>query len=368
MKVVYDHQIFAFQRFGGVSRYFTELIVHLSDASSGRVVPQIVAPLYINEYLCERKDKLEIHGRHIKQIPHTGRILRVANDALSRHSGVIRSADIIHETYYGKGVLGPANVKRVVTVYDMIHELFPDQFPVNDNTGQRKLSAVLRADHVICISKNTQKDLVEITGIPLEKTSVIHLGFELNASASDARTPLDKPYFLYVGARGGYKNFAGLVRAYASSTALKEHFSLIAFGGSGFSRSEKLLFSELGLTTEHVIHIAGGDGVLRDLYSAAEAFVYPSLYEGFGIPPLEAMSLECPVICSNTSSIPEVVNNAAVYFDPYDIGSIMDALERVSLSAALRGQLIEAGNARVRDFSWQSCALETFKRYETLAG
>jgi glycosyltransferase involved in cell wall biosynthesis len=121
----------------------------------------------------------------------------------------------------------------------------------------------------------------------------------------------------------------------------------------------------LGIESK-VEHVGGGDDRLATLYSNAEIFVYPSLYEGFGIPPLEAMSLGCPVLCSRTSSIPEVVGNAGRYFDPGDIDSIRVAMEEVLYSSVARNKLIQAGFNRCRSFSWSRCAAETAAIYRTL--
>jgi glycosyltransferase involved in cell wall biosynthesis len=124
---------------------------------------------------------------------------------------------------------------------------------------------------------------------------------------------------------------------------------------------------ELGIASSQVVQIGGGDDRLAALYCGAAALVYPSMYEGFGIPPLEAMSLGCPVICSNTSSIPEVVGEAGEYFDPVDTESMRDALEKVLQSKSRSEQLVELGHARCRTFSWQRSAQETATVYRRLA-
>ena len=116
----------------------------------------------------------------------------------------------------------------------------------------------------------------------------------------------------------------------------------------------------------HVIHLGGGDDRLATLYRGASAFIYPSKYEGFGIPPLEAMHLECPVICSMTSSIPEVVGEAGEYFDPDDAESIRHAIERVLQSSDRRSELIALGRSRCNLFSWERCARETLDVYKRL--
>ena len=144
------------------------------------------------------------------------------------------------------------------------------------------------------------------------------------------------------------------------------NFNLICFGGGEFTKAELTLFKELGLKENQIRQCSGDDQLLARLYTSASVFVYPSLYEGFGIPPLEAMSYKCPVVCSDSSSIPEVVGDAGEFFDPYSIESISLAIERVVESNILSNDLIRKGNDRLKLFSWDKCANETLKVYKSL--
>ena len=272
--------------------------------------------------------------------------------------------DLVHETYYASKPAMTPGYKRVLTVYDMIHELFPAEFPANDRTPIDKASAVARADHIICISEHTRRDLIRILGVPHEKTSVIHLGISLSPTGTRGDLPVCRPFLLYVGARGGYKNFACLLRAYAASGRLLKEFDLLAFGGGPINTKEAEFIRQLSIPPENVRQVQGGDDVLEVLYRRAAAFVYPSLYEGFGLPPLEAMSFDCPVICSNASSIPEVVGNAALLFDPLSAEALGQAIAVVLDDAGLRQALIAKGRARINHFSWEKCAQLTMTVYE----
>ena len=261
----------------------------------------------------------------------------------------------------------PHSAKRVITVYDMIHEKFADNLSRRDNAQQIKAHAVRRADHVICISENTRRDLIALLGVPEEKTSVVHLGYSL-AMKNDAVKPaeLEKPFILYIGSRGGYKNFEGLLRAYGSSRFLKNEFSMVCFGREGFSASELSLAESLHISQDNILHVSGTDDILAGLYASAAVFVCPSLYEGFGIPPLEAMSFGCPVVCANVSSLPEVVGDAAELFDPTDEAEMRAAIERV-VSTPQRGQLlVDRGYERIKQFSWEKCARDTLNVYKKL--
>jgi glycosyltransferase involved in cell wall biosynthesis len=141
----------------------------------------------------------------------------------------------------------------------------------------------------------------------------------------------------------------------------------MAFGGGAFSAAESRLIRRLRLDQDTVRQFSGGDNVLCELYANASAFVYPSLYEGFGFPPLEAMSHGCPVVSSNTSSMPEVIGHAAKFFDPTSTEDIKEAIEAVVYSDQLRLALIETGNRQFKQFSWRKCAAKTLSLYEKVS-
>jgi glycosyltransferase involved in cell wall biosynthesis len=254
----------------------------------------------------------------------------------------------------------------------MNYEKYPELFPKNVAVPRWKRQAVESADHVICISHHTKRDLMEFCAVPESKISVTHLGYDpigaLLPPNSDRQPlrqhhPTDRPYLLYVGSRTGCKNFPALMRAFASSSAIRDSFRLLCFGGGAFTPDEVALIHQLGLSS-CVSQTGGDDAFLAACYRAAALFVYPSLYEGFGIPPLEAMALNCPVACSNASSIPEVVGSAAAMFDPTDLDDMRSVLESVLTSESTRNALIELGRLRCTMFSWQRCARETAAIYE----
>jgi glycosyltransferase involved in cell wall biosynthesis len=166
--------------------------------------------------------------------------------------------------------------------------------------------------------------------------------------------------------RRGYKNFDNMLRAYASSGSLRKEFDLIAFGSNSFTPDETEFIRALGLSGRQVRHLAGDDLLLKRLYECAVAFVFPSLYEGFGIPLLEAMGCGCPVLCNNSSSIPEIVGDAGLYCDARQPDAIADAMERVASSTELRTTMMARGNERVKLFSWDRCAAETLEVYRSL--
>jgi glycosyltransferase involved in cell wall biosynthesis len=369
-KIVFDTQIFSLQQFGGISRYICALAEHLTEKPGVEV--QILAPLYVNQYLRElQASRLGmVRGAYMPPLPRLGHWVAHFSKLLFALTAKGAHPDIVHETYYSSEPTYKGKAVRVLTVYDLIHEKFPKSFLQNDPLARNRAKAIQRADHIICISESTRRDLIEIYRVPESKLSVTYLGYDtLSASGLVASELVGaKPYLLYVGSRHGYKNFDGLVRAFASSTALRAGTRIVCFGGGALTDAERTLLAQNKLSAEEVVQIGGNDERLAALYHGASAFIYPSKYEGFGIPPLEAMSLGCPVVCSKTSSIPEVVANAGEYFDPNDTDSMRYAVESVLESAARRQELIAMGNARVHTFSWERCAVETLAIYRKLAG
>ena len=365
MKVIFDSQIFSSQKYGGVSRYISSLASNLAMFQGVDV--RIMAPFFINDYLCQLPKGIVI-GRKIDKPPFLGGVLRFGNQILGASGVRGFSPDIIHETYYSRYLNWSRNALHVITVYDMIHELFPDNFAGNMQIKEQKIAAIQKADRVICISENTKNDLLKIHDIPEENVSVVHLGFEMQTS--DVRMPHkkadsdDMKYLLYVGERHGYKNFAKFLQAYAASSFLRENFMIVCFGGGPFKTYENERFLELKLSSKQIKQITGGDQLLAKYYQDAELFVFPSLYEGFGIPLLEAMSNNCPVACSHAGSIPEVAGTAAAFFDPEDTDSIRDVIEKIIQSDDLLTDLRQKGVKRIHSFSWEKCAKATLNVYE----
>jgi glycosyltransferase involved in cell wall biosynthesis len=170
---------------------------------------------------------------------------------------------------------------------------------------------------------------------------------------------------LFVGQRDGYKNFWRLAQAFADSDLLSTDCELLAFGGRPFSRHDLTELERLGIRHK-VRRKTGSDRELAAAYERATVFVCPSLYEGFGIPPLEAMSHGCPVVSSDRASLPEVVGDAGLYVDPENVDELRETLERVVATSSLQSDLRARGLRRSRAFSWAECAASTARLYGTL--
>lgn len=364
MHISYDYQIFSLQNVGGISRYFVELGQRLPILFPDMHTTAI-APFYINEYLAA--SSINKIGRKINAFSGKHRVLPLLNDLFSTVILKKNQPDILHETYYATRPLafkGP----RVLTVYDMIHERFPDQFHGPDRKIARlKGKAVARADHLIAISQSTCDDLVNFLGVDKGKITVIPL------ASSFARDPhrqkidvrRQRPYLLYVGLREGVKNFEALLTAYANSSLLRTEFDLLCIGGGEFSRNELELVKTLDVC-QSVKHLNADDTMLADLYSQATLFVYPSLYEGFGIPLLEAMYCGCPVACSDCSSMPEIAGNAAVFFNPEDTEDMTAVLEETVQSETTLAVLKERGRQREKRYTWDACVAQTADVYRNV--
>jgi len=366
MKIAFDQQVFLLQRYGGISRYVCSLAEYLSK--SDRTDTRIVAPLHFNHALKNSSTP----GRRLwlPQLPSKAfRLVDAASKLLARVELNQFRPQIMHETYFTEHDFKPGRAARVLTVYDMIHEKFADSFRNAHWTSDAKRIAVNRADHVICISENTRRDLIDLWDIPEAKLSVTHLAadqiFEQMPIECNG-LPHPRPFVLVVGNRGNYKNFEGFLRAFASLSGISDDVDVICFGGGAVTPREQEIARQNGLRPDQVLHVSGDDQKLLRLYHRALAFVYPSIYEGFGIPPLEAMAAGCPVITSNTSSLPEVVGEAGEYFDPNDDADMAEAMLRVLGSAERRQELIGLGRLRHALFSWEKCAMETLGIYEKL--
>ena len=232
LRVMFDPQIFCHQRFGGVSRYFCSMALQLRQLPG--IEPLIVAPFHFNEYL-EQLPPALVRGRRLRWLEgHTA--LAYGLSVLPAMRAARRGRpDILHSTYYFP-VRAPAGTRGILTIYDMIHEKFPEYFGPQPTISRLKAASVARADHIICISQSTRRDVLEAYDIAPERVSVTHLGFDpLQSLLSgepgvEFRTRVlgsDTPYLLYVGSRPGHKNFAGLLEAFGASAWLRENFLLL---------------------------------------------------------------------------------------------------------------------------------------------
>jgi len=361
MRVHFDDQVFTSQRRGGISRYFVELIRHLNQDSALDTEVDLGWRWIRNEHALEAN-----LGRELR-IMGGGRrlVLRTANRLVSSSSGPV---DVTHLTGYSRAYLARRRGHRTaVTVVDMTPELFPDLFP-RGSPHSGKADVVRQADIVICISESTRRDLIDVFGPIASPIAVTPLGVGSQFKPDAARIlRLAAPYLLFVGTREGYKDFGVALAAFAQLSNRRPELTLAAVGAGPFDDSERDMIRRWGLGTR-VIQINASDGELPGAYAGAAAFVFPSRYEGFGLPTVEAMASGAPTVLADTSSHPEVGGDAVRYFPAGDAVGLSEQLERILDDGALRADLIAKGILRAAMFSWHRTATLTAQAYRIAEG
>lgn len=283
-------------------------------------------------------------------------------------------ADVYHSPHYVTSIVKLA--PTVVTIHDLIHLIFPEYLPSKASIGYAKAmlsNAVKQADRIITDSECSKSDLINLLNAPEKKIHVIHLAADGRFGKrpeSEWRPVLlhelgiMNPYILFVGNLKVHKNVAGLIRAF---NMIPENLCrLLVIAGKGWNQSPLLqqLVKENSLSDRVLVKERLSFNELNALYNGAELFVLPSLYEGFGLPPLEAMSAGTPVAASNVSSIPEICGDAAVYFNPARPDEIADRMLQLLKNVRLRKIQIQKGFERVKRYSWDKTAKETLNVYQ----
>lgn len=362
MRVLYDGLIYTAQATGGVNRYFANLIERLPD----HYRPAITTTHKPDLNWPDRRNLQVIRYRRFRP----SRISNPLEKKFFNFVTGLRRHDVVHPTYYDSlsGAEWDACARPIVfTVYDMIHERFASTLDPTGEHCEVKRRAIMRADAVICISESTKADLLEYYPVDESRITVTHLAGSLDAAHTQGTEDLPtRPYFLYLGNRAPYKNFDGLLVALSKIVPTCSDL-LLRVVGKPLDPTETRQIASLGLR-DHVRECGYvTDAQLAALYRSSLAFVYPSLYEGFGIPPLEAMACGTVVVAADTSSIPEVVGDAGLLFDPQSPDEFVDALRLVLDDPARCAALIVRGRERANSFSWDRTAAKTVKVYEAVA-
>ena len=366
MKILFDHKIFSKQRFGGPSRYFVNLFENLNKIHKNSF---ILCPMYINEYLKKTEFKDKIIGYKFPNIKFSGLFINKFNQLLSNFFYKKINPDIIHTTYYDNFFL---DLKKplVITVHDLIHEIYYKEFGKDKNYRPKK-NILEKASQIICVSENTKKDLLKYYEVKEDIISVIYHGSlsneKINIINNYQKFESEKPFFLYVGSRKRYKNFYILIKAFLSSNEIYKNFKIVCFGGGKILESEKKILREKKFDLNKIINFPNyNDELLYKLYKSATALIYPSSYEGFGMPILEAMSIGCPVISSNASSLPEVYGDSALNFDPSSREQLLDCINKLVKNDETKRKILEKGRNHSKKFTWEKCSNETLQVYKKL--
>jgi len=366
MRVLFDDEIFSTQFEGGVSRYFTQLVEGLPATG---VTPLLPFRLTCNRHLAQSP---AFPGWRVPRFTGSRSVLRALNRRGSLAALDRGAYDLWHATWYdGEAVARARSRSRkpiVTTVYDMIPEVMPEAITAGiGNPHAGKLAMVEAADAVVAISAATKADLIRFTATPADHIRVIHLGVGdgMLWRPDGARPPgLPDRFVLFVGRRGGYKNFAGVAPALAALLRDQGDLHLVCIGGGSLAQDE---IAPFGAASSRVQQLQADDATLAWCYAHAAAFLFPSRYEGFGLPILEAFLNRCPTVLAERSCFPEIGGEAALYFDPDRPDQLVDQLGRLIGDPALRLRLGEAGALRARDFTWAKTAAAHATLYRELA-
>lgn len=374
MRVLFDHQIFSYQTFGGISRYFFELMNQFQELGDAEFE---LAVRYSDNAYIKRLKGARVHESPGAFKPGSrSRFFATyfLNRRLSVHCLEKGNFDVLHPTFYDDYFLSKLCGKPfVLTLMDMTPELFPELFPTNSLYGRlvtarwidAKRELARRASRIIAISENTKQDAIRCYGIDASRVDVIHLASSMTHPGGAAResAAVGRPFVLFVGGRAGYKNFPAFAEAMRPVLLRDGELRVICVGGGPFSEGERHMLGRLGMAGRFE-QTDVPDEQLAGLYAAARAFVFPSRYEGFGLPIVEAFNCGCPCVLSDASCFPEIAGEAAAYFDPAQVPALTAAVERVLFDDAYRRGLVERGRERAKLFSWRKTALQTLAAYE----
>lgn len=377
MKILYDFQIFHSQKFGGISRYFFDLINYLNQTGLAKFDipikygknihlknnPQLFSPPENNEIIFNKYHKYKYIKLIQKNLHLTPTGLK-KNISHSKEYIKRGDYDVFHPTYYNDYFIDDIkNRKLVITIHDMISEIFPEHLSLSDRTIELKRSLINRANRIITVSNHTKKDLCNIYQIDPEIVDVVHLSCSFNIkSSSSIERIIDENYILYTGSRATYKNFYTFLNAIKPILLDFKNVKLVCTGPP-FNKEEINFFQKLELQN-YIKHIFATDEDLVSLYINAELFAFPSIYEGFGIPILEAFSCDCPCALSNNSCFPEIAGNAAAYFNPKDYTSIRECINNLLIDKISREMLAKNGRDRLKLFNIDRTANDTLTSYK----
>ena len=367
MTIQYDHQIFCEQQFGGISRYFYELI---KGASQIEGIKAILDVKYSDNVFLQ---KLQPDNSWLTHAKFKGKrdLIRLINYYNTKLVTSKNKFDIFHPTYFNSFSIQNAHGKpMVITVLDLIDEKYHLNDPQFSSLIRNREKTITAADYIIAISENTKMDIIDYFGIDAKKVKVIYLGNSLEQNEIDAfekNITTHSPYLLYIGSRKGkHKNIENFIQAIGQVLKTEKELSVVFGGGGTFTNEEEKKFQRAGIEQRVFQVPIKYDSTLIGLFKNASLFVYPSLYEGFGLPILEAFSCGTPCVISKGSSIEEVGLDAAAYFDPTNPEEMAKVVLDVYRYQQLQSEMSSAGLLRAKDFSWQNTVAETLAIYKSL--
>jgi glycosyltransferase involved in cell wall biosynthesis len=356
VKVLFDEQVFLLQRYGGVSRYFVEIIKQFVKDPELGIEPILCLKRTSNVHLLRLSNELELGV-----LPSaSNKIIALAIAAKSAQFNLPK-VDLIHHTFYSKLFWRPRfNGPRICTHYDMIPELF-NETRLGINPHLSKKWYYENVDQILSISNSAKEDLNNVwpdINTPIEIT---HLG---NPNKDALLAPRRRGHVIYVGNRRGYKDAETLLRAFSQvPDSLRTKLEFL--GGGEFSPTELDLIAELGISN-YVTQKDVTDKELESAYSSAHVFIFPSRYEGFGLPVLEALQFGCRSILSDTPALIEIGGDCATYFKAGNVQSLTHVMKLVLAENPDFNPYLKSGLLRVNEFSWRKTATLTAGVYHKL--
>lgn len=368
MRILYDYQVFTFHKYGGIACYFCEIISRLQKTESVFLGFKLSRNFFVPEKLqksCDFEQKIE----HVleKQCSRNRKIfesiwLRIVwawNSLVYVLLLIQHHYDVVHITYDLN--IWPASLLFKTPFVYTVHDLIPELFNSSSRGYIEKRKWLARhASRVIAVSENTKADIIRLWGIDASKIDVVYHGPSV-VDTGVSKWQKYMPYILFVGGRGGYKNFRWFAKSISGFLKNDGRLKLICTGAS-FSAVELHELSALGIKKQCLAFFVDSQEMF-DLYRDARCFVYPSKYEGFGIPILDAFKAGCPVVLSRASCFPEVAQDAAVYFNLESEDGCCRAVSNFVYCEALRQEYINRGVRRVQQFSWDRAANQTLAAY-----
>jgi glycosyltransferase involved in cell wall biosynthesis len=350
MKVLVDPQIFNHQSYGGISRLFVEILKYKKYKNNNI---KVYCPVYYT------KNKHYLHHFKLKQflfglVKSFSDILLNLNLRLTCRKLSKNNYDIFLPSYYDPYFIKNINNSKIIlTVYDMIHELYPSNFIDSDFIIANKKELIYKCDKIVAISENTKKDILKFyPEIKPQKIEVVYLSHSLDKSLLYSNRIINNDYILYVGNRTGYKNFSWLYENIREWIKVN-NINLLCAGGGAFSEEEASIFKKDGMS-DYIKYYDFKENELANLYKNAIAFIFPSKYEGFGIPILESMSCGCPTILANTSSFPEIAAEAGIYFSLESPDSLINILNLLVINPEIKNKHIGLGIKQSLKFNWEN--------------
>ncbi len=379
------------QKYGGVSRCFVELYKHMPSNIEVKIGVHETENAYLRElqlgvpkwhdykqfilpFHFPLKGRLFAYYNHLKyNLPYqSGNELYFGGYEYQKNRIIkelqLGNYDIFHPTFFDDYFLPYLNGKPfVLTIHDMIPELYPKYFDSEKDgqiIGKRKLAPLASA--IIAVSEKTKEDVIRILEVPEEMVHVVYHGCSF-PMAEHTKQIFDSPYILYVGDRIAYKNFDLFVREVAKNLIRHPELKVVCTGRA-FNSGELAMFEGLGITDRFLQHWVKTDDEFYSLYHHAACFVYPSEYEGFGIPILEAYKADCPVLLNHASCFPEIAGDAAIYFtlkrDESNLAEVME--DFLAMDDAQIESLKQRQRERLNLYSWEKSALQLAKVYESV--